>query len=152
MPFAEWIKVDRHVVPASWQGPGLLKFIPPETDHSVWFFRDADDTFSNWYVNLEERAARWDDGEVAGVDVTDQDLDIIVHQDLTWEWKDEDELAWVVEHGRIDAARAARIRADGERAVEAVRAMGSLDRWKTWRPEPSWRAPSVSERWSEFEP
>jgi hypothetical protein len=80
-------------------------------------------------------------------------LDLVAGPDgHDWEWKDEDELAWVVEQGRISAARAVQIRADGEHAIEAVRAMGSLDRWRTWRPDPRWLIPTVPERWREYEP
>ena len=36
---------------------------------------------------------RWDDGTLAGVDMVDQDLDVVVRPDLGWEWKDEEEFA-----------------------------------------------------------
>ena len=91
MPFPEWVELDHEVVPTVWQGPGLLKFIPPEADHSIWFFRDDAGNFTNWYANLEYRALRWDDGSTAGVDVIDQDLDVVVQPDRSWAWKDEDE-------------------------------------------------------------
>ena len=87
------IGLGHHLVNGTWQGPGILKFIPPDVDHSVWFFRDDVGRFTEWYVNLEERALRWDDGGVAGIDVVDQDLDIVVAPDRTWWWKDEDEFA-----------------------------------------------------------
>ena len=51
----------------------------------------ATDRFAHWYVNLEEHGVRWDDGSVAGVDVVDQDLDILVEPDRSWRWKDEEE-------------------------------------------------------------
>ncbi len=78
----------------AWHGPPLLKFLPAGAAHSVWFFRDAaTDRFASWYVNLEEPGVRWDDGPVAGVDIVDQDLDVVVHADRSWSWKDEDEFA-----------------------------------------------------------
>jgi len=145
MPFAEWIRLEQRVVPATWQGPGLLKFIPPDGDHSVWFFRDAQDRFANWYVNLEKRAVRWDDGDVAGVDVTDHDLDIVVHHDLTWEWKDEDELTerlafpdhyWVGDPAAVWA--------EGRRVIKKIEsAEFPFDgTWTDFQPDPSW--PSIS--------
>lgn len=146
MPFAEWVKVDRHVVPATWEGPGLLKFIPPDADHSVWFFRDGADRFINWYVNLEQRAVRWDDSVTAGVDVTDQDLDIVVHQNLTWEWKDEDELAerlafpesyWVGDPAAVWA--------EGRRVIKTVES-GEFPfdgTWTDFRPDPDWPVPTT---------
>ncbi|UQU68438.1 DUF402 domain-containing protein [Couchioplanes caeruleus] len=141
MPFAEWIGLSHHVVPATWQGPSLLKFIPRDADHSVWFFRDDEDRFKNWYVNLEERALRWDDGHLAGVDVIDQDLDIVVRPDRTWEWKDEDEfterLAFPGHYWVHDEAA---VRAEGLRVVKAIEA-GEFPfdgTWTDFRPDPSW--------------
>jgi hypothetical protein len=155
MPFAEWVHVDHELVPATWQGPGLLKFIPPGADHSVWFFRGADDGFASWYVNLEERGVRWDDGSdeggAAGVDVTDQDLDIVVRPDLSWEWKDEDEFAErlaLPEHYWVGDAAA--VWAEGRRVVKMIEA-GEFPfdgTWTDFEPDPSWPVPdSVPPGW-----
>ena len=48
MPFAEWVRLPHHVVESRWQGPGILKFFPPDVDHSVWFFFDDDGGFAGW--------------------------------------------------------------------------------------------------------
>ncbi len=145
MPFAEWVGLATEVVPDTWQGPGVLKFIPPDADHSVWFFRDDQGTFTAWYVNLEERALRWDDGHVAGVDVIDQDLDIVVHPDRTWEWKDEDEfterLAFPDHYWVHDEAA---VRAEGLRVIKMIEA-GEFPfdgTWTDFQPDPSWPVPS----------
>ena len=146
MPFTEWTGLPTKVVKDTWQGPGLLKFIPPDADHSVWFFRDDAGNFTGWYVNLEERAPRWDDGKVAGVDVIDQDLDVVVHPDRTWVWKDEDEFTerlacpdhyWVHDE--------AAVRAEGWRVIKMVEA-GEFPFDGTWtnvEPNPSWPVPSA---------
>ncbi|MET0423699.1 MAG: DUF402 domain-containing protein [Actinoplanes sp.] len=141
MPFAEWVHLDYQLIDVTWQGPGLLKFIPPTGNHSVWFFRNAEDRFANWYVNLEDHAVRWDDGGVAGVDVTDHDLDIVVHHDLTWEWKDEDEFAERLafpEHYWVGDAAA--VWAEGRRLVKQIEA-GEFPfdgTWTDFAPEPAW--------------
>jgi predicted RNA-binding protein associated with RNAse of E/G family len=141
MPFAEWVTLEHEPVQAMWQGPGLLKFIPPEGDHSVWFFRDRDDRFQWWYVNLEYRALRWDDGDAAGVDVIDQDLDIVVHPDRTWEFKDEDEFAerltipshyWVRDEATVWA--------EARRVIKLIEA-GAFPfdgTWTGFEPDPAW--------------
>ena len=151
MPFAEWIQLSYRVVAATWNGPGVLKFIPPDAGHSVWFFRDGEGRFTNWYVNLEERALRWDDGDVAGVDVIDQDLDIVVRPDRTWEWKDEDEfterLAFPEHYWVHDEAA---VRTEGLRVVKRIEA-GEFPfdgTWTDFRPDPSWPVPaSVPPGW-----
>jgi hypothetical protein len=146
MPFAEWVTLDRHLVAGRWQGPGLLKFIPPDADHSVWFFRDDQGHFTNWYVNLEERAVRWDDGDLAGVDVTDQDLDIVAAPDRTWRWKDEDEFAerlalpdhyWVLDEAAVWA--------EGRRVIKLIEA-GEFPfdgSWIDFQPDRSWPVPDI---------
>ena len=155
MPFAEWVTLEHHVVPGRWQGPGLLKFIPPDADHSVWFFRDEQGRFTGWYVNLEERARRWDDGDVAGVDVVDQDLDIVAAPDRTWQWKDEDEFAERTGHPLYwTADEAAQIRAEGERLIGAAVAGRYLfdGRWCDFRPDPDWQPVQLPWWWDQLPP
>jgi len=146
LPFDEWIGLETQVVAGVWQGPGLLKFIPPDADHSVWFFRDDRGHFTGWYVNLEERALRWDDGGVAGVDVIDQDLDVVVRPDRSWVWKDEDEfterLAYP-DHYWVHDEQA--VRAEGRRVIKMVEA-GDFPfdgTWTEFHPDPSWPVPAA---------
>jgi len=150
MPFSEWITLEKKLSPGAWQGPGILLFFPRDADHSVWWFWDDDWAFQCWYVNLEERAVRWDDGTVAGVDVIDQDLDVVVAPDRTWEWKDEDEFAerlafpehyWV----RDEAA----VWAEGRRVIKIAEA-GEFPfdgTWTDFRPDPSWPVPELPPGW-----
>ena len=145
MPFAEWIGLSYRPVPATWAGPGLLKFIPPDADHSVWFFRDDRGHFTGWYVNLEEHAVRWDDGDLAGVDVVDQDLDVVVAPDRTWRWKDEDEFAErlaLPEHYWVPFPD--EVWAEGRRVIKKIEA-GDFPfdgTWTDFRPDPSWPVPA----------
>ena len=146
MPFAEWIELEHEVVPTTWQGPGLLKFVPPEGDHSVWFFRDDHGRFKNWYVNLEYGALRWDDGDVAGVDVIDTDLDVVVYPDRSWEWKDEDEFAERLAHpGHYWVRDEAAVRAEGRRVIKLIEA-GDFPfdgTWTDFQPDPAWPIPTT---------
>ena len=146
MPFTEWLTRSHRLHIGVWTGPPVLKFLPAGADHAVWFFRDADDAFANWYVNLEEHGVRWDDGEAAGVDVVDQDLDVVVRPDRSWQWKDEEEFAerlafpehyWVTDE--------AAVRAEGERVIKLAEA-GEFPFDGTWCdfvPDPLWTAPAA---------
>ena len=127
-------------------GPGNRCIASP---YSLWLAFDALTWELAWrYINLEDPWLR----TAIGFDSRDVYLDLVAGPDGDdWQWKDEDELAWVVEQGRIDAARALQIRGDGERAVTAIRELGSLDQWRTWRPDPGWRVPTVPARWREYE-
>ncbi len=145
MPFAEWITLELRLEPRGWQGPGILLLFPPNADHSVWWFWSDQWQFRSWYVNLEERAVRWDDGDVAGIDVVDQDLDVHVEPDRSWAWKDEDEFAerlafpdhyWVSDE--------AAVRAEGLRVITQVESgIFPFDgSYLDFRPDPSWVIPA----------
>jgi hypothetical protein len=147
MPFAEWITAGTALKHSTWTGPSVLKLLPPGAAHSVWWFRDEAGAFANWYVNLEEPGVRWDDraaGGVAGVDIVDQDLDIVVRPDLTWVWKDEGEFLErlaLPEHYWVSDEAA--VRAEGERVVKVIEA-GEFPFDGTWLdfvPPADWTAP-----------
>ncbi|PZF97796.1 DUF402 domain-containing protein [Micromonospora deserti] len=144
VPFAEWVVSSYRLAEGRWHGPPLLKFLPAGAAHSVWWFRDAQDHFAHWYVNLEEPGVRWDDGALAGVDVVDQDLDVLVRPDRSWEWKDEAEFVerlafpdhyWVADENAV--------RAEGKRVIALAEA-GEFPFDGTWcdfTPPPRWTTP-----------
>ncbi|MEV4275390.1 DUF402 domain-containing protein [Actinoplanes xinjiangensis] len=145
LAFPDWMAAPRAPRIAQWRGPGVLRFFPPGENHSVWFFRDDEGEFTGYYVNLEESAVRWDDGDVAGIDVIDQDLDIVAGRDRVWRWKDEDdfaerlafpELYWVPDEAAVWA--------EGRRVITRIEAgMFPFDgTWTDFRPDPSWGAPT----------
>ncbi|WP_027343838.1 DUF402 domain-containing protein [Hamadaea tsunoensis] len=123
MPFTEWLGIETKLWEVVWNGPAVLMLLPPDADHSVWFFRTEEGVFRGWYVNLEEAGVRWDDGDVAGVDIVDQDLDIWVEPDRTWVWKDEEEFVERLAYGPdYWVADGDAVRAEGERVVKQIEA------------------------------
>lgn len=146
MPFTEWAGLPHVLAESRWRGPGILKFLPPDVDHSVWFFFDAAGRFASWYVNLEERALRWDDGSIAGVDTVDQDLDIVAAPDRSWEWKDEAEFTErleVPEHYWVRDG--AEVWAEGRRVIKEIET-GEFPFDGTWTdfvPDPAWPTPTT---------
>jgi predicted RNA-binding protein associated with RNAse of E/G family len=125
-------------------------FFPPDADHSVWWFFDDAGVFTGWYVNLEERSVRWDDGAVAGVDVVDQDLDVVVAPDRTWQWKDEDEFTERLgfpEHYWVTDEQA--VRNEGLRVIKQVES-GDFPfdgQWTDFVPDPQWQVPDLPAGW-----
>ncbi|WP_213454569.1 DUF402 domain-containing protein [Rhizomonospora bruguierae] len=151
LPFIEWARGPHRPVVGEWAGPGVLKLMPPDAAHSVWWFRDDTDRFTAWYVNLEEPAVRWSDpGGATGVDMVDQDLDIVVRPDRTWEWKDEDEFTERLAHpGQYWVADEAAVRAEGERVVKLIEA-GDFPfdgTWTDFHPDPAWPTPPLVPGW-----
>lgn len=146
MPFAEWVTVEKRLVHRTYHGTSILKLIPPDRAHSFWWLFDPDGRHAAWYVNLERPAVRWDDGDLAGVDVVDYDLDIWVWPDRSWEWKDEDEFTerlgypdhyWVSEPDAVWA--------EGRRIIPSIEAGkypfdGTLC---DFRPDPGWVLPTA---------
>ncbi|WP_431911238.1 DUF402 domain-containing protein [Micromonospora carbonacea] len=146
VPFTEWITSSYRLARGRWNGPALLKFLPVGEAHSVWWFSDAAGRFSHWYVNLEEPGVRWDDGDLAGVDMVDQDLDVVIRPDRTWEWKDEEEfaerLAFPADYWVADEAA---VRVEGKRVIARAEA-GEFPFDGTWCdfvPPPGWDVPGA---------
>ncbi|MET8220471.1 cytidylyl-2-hydroxypropylphosphonate hydrolase [Streptomyces hirsutus] len=135
----------RTVQRGRWTGTGVLKLARPGEPWSVWLFWDQEWRFKNWYVNLEEPLARW----AGGVDSEDHFLDISVHPDRSWHWRDEDEFTQAQRDGLVDAALARRVREAGRKAVAVISRWGApfSDDWQNWRPDPSWAVPSLPPDW-----
>jgi hypothetical protein len=66
----------------------------------------------------------------------------VVRPDLSWEWKDEAELAIAVEFGLYSAEEAAAIRAEGKRVVARLPELIPTG-WEAWRPDPAWPVASL---------
>jgi predicted RNA-binding protein associated with RNAse of E/G family len=144
MPFAEWIRTPTELKRVVWRGPGVLMLLPPGAAHSVWWLRHESGALRAVYVNLEEPAVRWDDGDVAGVDIVDQDLDILARPDGRWEWKDEDEFAERLAYpGHYWVPDPAAVRAEGERLIKKIE-VGEFPfdgSYLDFAPDPAWTVP-----------
>jgi hypothetical protein len=83
-----------------------------------WVIRGWEDGgIVGWYINL---AAPWTRFAL-GFDTEDHMLDVVVADDRSsWSWKDEDELAWMVERGSYAPERADEIRRNGESAIDRL--------------------------------
>jgi hypothetical protein len=80
------------------------------------------------------------------VDIVDQDLDLVIRPDLSWEWKDEGEFTerlafpdhyWVTDEQAV--------RAEGRRVVKRIEA-GEFPfdgTWVDFSPDPSWAVPTA---------
>jgi predicted RNA-binding protein associated with RNAse of E/G family len=151
MPFVEWIKAPKHIIHDTYRGPSILKFNPRGAAYSVWWLWAPDGRFAAWYLNLEEPSVRWRDGDLVGVDLTDQDLDVWVWPDRTWSFKDEDELEERLdfpEHYWVDDGPA--VYAQAHAVVPDIEA-GRFPfdgTWCDYRPDPQWTIPKpVTHGW-----
>jgi hypothetical protein len=80
----------------------MLRVMLPGRSHSVWlFWTDGDDgrRLTKYFVNMEEPFRR----TAIGFDTQDHTLDIVIQPDLSWSWRDEDELENHVSEGFFTA-------------------------------------------------
>ncbi|WP_412543193.1 DUF402 domain-containing protein [Longispora sp. K20-0274] len=136
--------------PGAWQPFRTLMLMPPGAAHSIWWSWGPDGAFEGWYVNLERPAVRW----AGGVDVCDQELDLLVFPDRTWVWKDEAEFAEYTGHPAFwDEAEGAAVRAEGERILALARAGAAPfdGRLLDFRPDPAW-GPTLVPHWWDLPP
>ena len=113
-----------------------------------WVIRGWEDgVVLGWYVNL---ASPWNRFPL-GVDTEDHVLDVVVADDLSaCQWKDADELAWMVERGAYTQDRADMIRRNGEAAIARLgRREPPFDdgSWSSVEIDPSWPLPSMPDGW-----
>ena len=134
-----------------WHSTDVVRLYREGDDFSIWIARDAATGAVAWrYINLEDPWRRTS----LGFDSRDLWLDLYTEGEADeWHWKDEDEIAWIIERGELDAASAAAIRASGERALERVRAGETAlsPQWSTWRRDPSWPHPVAPPNWRDYE-
>jgi predicted RNA-binding protein associated with RNAse of E/G family len=104
---------------------------------------ESSERFHGWYVNLEQPWVR----TTLGFDSRDDVLDVAVADDLgACRLKDEDELKFAVEVGKLTAAEARSIRSTATSAVEDIahRRWPFDDRaWLAFRPDPDDQPPDL---------
>ena len=145
----EWDGGHRDV---AWHSTNVVRLYREDDEYSIWIARDDTTGAVLWrYINLE---APWRRTPI-GFDSRDHYLDLYSeNEENEWHWKDEDEVAWLIEQGRMDRIFAAATRRAGELAIARVAAGESMlhPSWSTWRPDPSWKPPSIGGSWRDFEP
>jgi len=125
-------------------GAGQLRLSRAHEPFSVHLFRHPDGSFRGWYLNLEQPQTR----TALGFDFEDELLDIWIEPGSEPRWLDEEELEEAVRRGVFSAARAAEIRANGERVL-AERPWPTG--WEKWQPDPGWQAPDLPPGWDVLE-
>jgi hypothetical protein len=130
-----------------------LRLMLPGRAHSVsmfWERQAGERRLLKYFVNMEEPVRR----TAIGFDTQDHTLDIEVTPDLTWRWRDEQELANHVAEGFYTAELAAAARAEGEHAIAAIerRDHECMRRWPQWSPPPDWPIATLANGWDTTPP
>ena len=131
-----------------WHGHGMLALRRPGEACSVMhFWHGPEREFAGWYLNLEEPFRR----TATGYDSQDLELDVWIPVDGDWRFKDEEMVDQRVREGRYTEEQATAIRALG-RQIAAMLDRGERwwdERWASFEPDPSWRAPAFPDGWEE---
>ncbi len=131
---------------STWRPFRTLMLMPPGAAHSVWWSWLPGEGFAGWYVNLERPVTRW----AGGVDVCDQELDLLVHPDGRWSWKDESAFAEYTGHPAFwEETEAAAVRAEAERLLALARARAAPfdGQWMDFQPDPAWQQTLMPHWW-----
>jgi hypothetical protein len=148
IPFLERERIIGGFADAEWTTNRVLMVHRPGRLSTIMvFWRDPGWELVGWYGNIQAPLVR----TPIGFDTADYLLDVWIHPDLTWEWKDEDEWALAREHGLIDAALLDEVRREGERIIAEVeeRAWPFNAGYEHWRPKPEWSVPALPDGWDE---
>jgi len=142
--------ISRELVDIPWRRD-TLRLMYPGQDYSIWLSwrrEDGERVFHGYYINVEEPFRRTS----IGVDTNDHTLDVVVLPDLTWVWKDEDQLAERAANGVYVPDFARRVRVTAERALTLLdqRASPFDGAWVDWQPDPTWEIPRLAPGWDEL--
>jgi uncharacterized protein len=130
-----------------------LRLMFPGRSHSVslsWRPQAGMNKLLKYFVNMEEPFRR----TMVGFDTQDHTLDIELTPELTWRWRDEQELANHVAEGFYTDGLAKAARAEGESAIEAIerRDHACVRGWPEWSRPPEWGIPRFVDGWNTTPP
>lgn len=114
--------------------------------YSIWVRWNHDSgTFAGWYVDLQTPPRR----TTLGFDTQDNDLDLVVDPDLTWTWKDQDDVDVMVEHGVWTPDDADLLLQDGCRVIRLIESRSDPfnKSWMNYVPDPSLEPPTLPASW-----
>ncbi|MGC4191097.1 MAG: DUF402 domain-containing protein [Thermomicrobiales bacterium] len=148
IPFLERERLIGGLRDHVWTERHVLMVQEPDRLSSIWYWwNEKTWEFIGAYVNLQWPLLR----TPVGFDTADYLLDVVIHPDLSWEWKDEDELADAVEAGIVDPDLVRALRAEGERTIAdlAARRWPFDTDYAGWRPDPAWTVPALPDGWDD---
>ena len=113
--------------------------------HVKYYFPEGSGPFYGWKIDLDAPFRRTE----VGFDLFDEVLDIVVHPDRSYYWKDEDQMQRLIAAGVYTPDLAGELRGVGEEVIKLVEAGASPfdSRWSSWRPTPDLHLSKMPEGW-----
>ena len=144
-----FINHDWQLATYTWRTNRLLLIFEPETYYSIiLFWNDVSHDFLCYYVNFQLPFTR----NPMAVDTLDLELDLIIHPDFSYEWKDVDDYQQAIVHGFILPEWSREIEAATDKVMERLekRDYPFDGSWLDWVPDPAWQPPRLPEDWADL--
>jgi protein associated with RNAse G/E len=145
----DFINRDWQLAKYTWKTNRLLLLFEPEKYYStIFFWNDSSDDFLCYYINFQLPFKRHD----CAVDTLDLDLDLVIHPDLTYEWKDEDDYQKAISHGVILPEWVQEIDIATSEVMERLekRQYPFDGSWLDWKPDETWSPPKLPANWDKI--
>ena len=133
----------------SWHTNRVLLLLEPEKYYSImYFWNDESNEFLYYYINFQVPFQR----SHCGIDTLDLDLDLIIHPDFSYEWKDVDDYQKAIENGIIFPKWIQGIEeAKSDIFNKLEKRLYPFDgSWLNWMPDPTWSPPKLPENWDKI--
>ena len=133
----------------SWRTNRLLLLLEPEKYYStIYFWNHESNEFLCYYINFQLPFQR----SHYGIDTLDLDLDLIIHPDFSYEWKDVDDYQKAIEYeiilpGWVQGIEEAKSDIFNTLEKRQYPFDGS---WLNWMPDPNWAPPKLPENWDKI--
>jgi len=146
-----WYFVDHdwQLAKYTWQTNRVLLIFEPEKFYStILFWNQESNNFLCYYINFQLPFQR----NHCTVDTLDLDLDLIIHPDFTYQWKDEDDYQNAIEYGLISSEWMQGIEeAKPEIFNKLEKRQYPFDSsWLDWKPDRSWSPPTLPDNWDKI--
>jgi protein associated with RNAse G/E len=130
----------------TWHTNRLLFIMEPEKYYSViYFWNHENDEFLCYYINFQLPFKK----KHSSIDTLDLDLDLVIHPDFSFEWKDADEYQTAIEAGIILPEWIEEIESAKLEVLNRLekREYPYDNFWLNWQPDPSWPTPRLPKGW-----
>ena len=133
----------------TWHTNRLLFLLEPEKFYSpILFWHHGTNEFLCYYINFQLPFQRMP----CAINTLDLDLDMVIHPDFTYEWKDLDDYEKGIETGVIlpdwvDQIESAKVEILEKLEKRQYPFDGS---WLDWMPNPDWSPPKLPENWDKI--
>jgi hypothetical protein len=119
----------------TWEGPGVLRVIFPDTVYQVIHFWTPQGVFAGWYINFEAPSRR----RGSQILTSDWQLDLWITPEGVSQWKDEDEAAAAIDAGMLAREELAASFEAGREILDDLEAfLARVGDWREWSPPSTW--------------